>query len=181
MLEVHWLGRGGIYDAADAFGFGEADGVINSVKRDFKLHDDGVGFAQKGSGGIDVFRGEGVICALHDDDPILAAGFDENRGDATGDSFGDADVARVDALGLEILDGGRAEEVAAHFCDHGYRRAAQTRGDCLVRAFAAKAEIEFFAEDGFAGAGEDVVESGEVHVGAAYDGDEGLFGHSGGL
>ena len=111
----------------------------------------------------------------------MAAGLDENWSDAAGDSFGDADVAGVDALGLKIFDGSGTEEVAADFGDHGDRRPAQASGDGLVGAFAAEAQVEFFAEDGFAGAGEDVVEGGEVNVGAAYDGDEGLFGHSGGL
>ncbi len=136
---------------------------------------------RSGSGGIDVFWGEGVVCAFDNDNAILAAWFDENWRDAAGDSFGDADVAGVDALRLKIFDGGGAEEIAADFCDHGDGRAAEPRGYGLVGAFAAKAQVEFFAEDGFAGAREDVVESGEVHVGAAYNGDEGLFRHSGGL
>jgi hypothetical protein len=145
------------------------------------LHHDGIGLAQKRGGGIDVFGRERVVRAFYDDDAILAAGLDEDWRDAAGDSFRDADVAGVDALRLEIFDGGRAEEIAADFCNHGDGRAAEPRGYSLICSFAAEAEIEFFAEDGFAGAREDVVESGEVHVGAAYNGDEGLFGHSGGL
>jgi hypothetical protein len=90
-------------------------------------------------------------------------------------------VAGVDALGLKIFDRGGAEEVAADFGDHGDLRDAETGGDGLVGAFATEAEIEFSAEDGFARAWENVVEGGEVYVGAADDGDEGLFGHSGGL
>ncbi len=177
MLEVYLLRWRGIYDAADAFGFGEADGVIDGAERNFELHHDGVGFAEQRSGGIDVFGGERIVRAFDDDDAVLATGLDKDWCDAAGDSFRDADMAGVNALRLEIFDGSGTEEVAADFGDHGDIRPAEACGDGLVGAFAAKAQVEFFAEDGFAWAGEDVVKGGEVNVGAAYYGDEGLFGH----
>ncbi len=181
LIEIDLLRGSGVDDAADAFGFGEADGVIDGAKRNFELHDDSVGFAKEWRGGVNVFRREEIVRAFHDDDAILAAWLDEDGSDAAGNAFGNANVAGVNSLGLKIFDRGRAEEVAAYFGNHSNRSAAEASGYGLVRAFAAKAEVEFFAKDSFAGTREDVVERGEVNVGAADNGDEGLFGHSGGL
>jgi hypothetical protein len=47
----------------------------------------------------------------------------------------------------------------------------------LIRTFAAESEIELLAEDGFARAGKHVVECGEVHVGAAHNGNQRWLGH----
>ncbi len=120
---------------------------------------------------------EEIVRAFDNDDAILAARLDEDGSDAARNSFRDADVARVNSLGLKIFDGCGAEEIAADFRDHGYRGAAQASGDRLVCAFAAEAEVEFFAEDGFARARKDVIECCEVHIGAAYDRNERLLRH----
>ena len=78
---------------------------------------------------------------------------------------------------FEIPDRGRAEEITSDFRDHAHVRAADARGHCLIGALAAKAEVELFPEDGFARARKYIVERGEVHVGAAHNGNKGWLGH----
>src|SRR5579859_6146974 len=177
LLKVDLLSRRWVHNAADAFRLREANGVIDGIERDFELHDDGVRFEQERGRGIDVFGRKRIVRAFDDNDAILAAGFDEDGSDAARYSFGDAHVGCVDALRLKIPDGCRAEEVAADLCDHGDGRSEEHTSEGLVGTLAAKAEVEFFAEDGFAGAGKYVIERGEVHVGAAYHGNEGLLRH----
>jgi len=175
--EVDRRGGSGIDDAGDAVGGGELHGVVDGGERDFELQDDGGGLLEKRGGGVDVGGRERVVGAFDDDDAILAAGFDEDGCDAGGDAVGDADVGGVNAERFEILDGGGAEQVGANFGDHGDACATKFGGDGLVGAFAAEAEVEFLAEDGFAGTRETVVEGGEVDVGGAHDGDEGWSRH----
>src|SRR5229473_3162870 len=53
----------------------------------------------------------------------------------------------------------------------------KTRGDRLIGSFAAKTKVKFLAEDRLARPRKHVIERGEIHVGAAHHGNEGLLGH----
>src|SRR4029077_5810803 len=112
LLEVNVLSGSGVHDAADALRLRKADSVVDSIERDFELHNDGVGFEQECGRGIHVIGRERIVRTFDDNDAILAAGLDKNGSDAARYTFGDADVAGVDALRLKIVDGCRTEEVA---------------------------------------------------------------------
>src|SRR5580700_4685691 len=177
LLQIRLLSRGWIHNAADAFGFCETHRVIDGAKWNLELHHDGVCFRKKRGGGIDVLRRKGVVRAFYYDDAILAVGINKNWGDAACYTFCDAHLACVDALRFKVFYCGGAEQVAANFRDHRNRRAGQSSSDSLIGALAAKAQVKFFAEDGFARPRKHVIERGEVHVGAAYDCNEGLLRH----
>ena len=105
---------------------------------------------QQVRGIVDIGRGERVVGAFDDQDAVLAGAIDEDGRDAARLAFGDPNVAGADAFGAEVLNGGGAEEIVADARDHGDVGAAERRGDGLVRAFAAEAELKSAAEDGFA-------------------------------
>src|SRR5438445_683127 len=108
---------------------------------------------------------------------ILATGIHKDRGDAAGNAGGDAHVSRVNALRFKIPNRCGPEKIAPYFCHHAHVRAAETRRNRLVGAFAAEAEIELPAEDGFPRPREHIMERGKVHVSAAHNGNKGRLGH----
>ena len=151
--------------------------MADGAEGNLKLHDDGVCLAEQGRGGIHIFRCKRVVCALHDDDAILATGIHKDRGDAAGNAGGDAHVSRVNALRFKIPNRCGPEKIAPYFCHHAHVRAAETRRNRLVGAFAAEAEIELPAEDGFPRPREHIMERGKVHVSAAHNCNKGRLGH----
>ncbi len=175
-LEVNWLSRSGIHDAANTVCFRKPHGVVNGTQGNLELHDDGVRLAQKRRSGIHVLRGKCVICAFDDDDAILPARIHEDGSDATRNAFGDTYVGCVNPLRFEVLDRGRSKEIASDFCHHAHACSAQTRCHRLIGAFSPEAKVELLAEDGLARPREHVIERGEVHVGASYYYDHGFLG-----
>ena len=83
----------------------------------------------------------------------------------------------VDAELLEILDGGRTKQIAADPRHHEDRGSAQPGRGRLVGALASESQIEFLAEDGFAGLGKAVGESGQVDIRAAHYRNSRNFSH----
>ena len=108
-LEINWLCRSGIHDAADAIGFGEFHGVVDGAQRNLKLHDDGFCLTEQGRGGIHIFGRKRVVCTLHDNDAILTARIHKDRSDPAGNALGDAHVGRVNSLRFKVFDRGGAE------------------------------------------------------------------------
>ena len=72
----------------------------------------------------------------------------------------------VDAARLEVGHCCRPEQVIAHSRHHRNTRAAQSRGDCLVRSLAAEAELKSFAKYRLAGPREAVRERSQVDISA---------------
>ena len=151
--------------------------MVHGAQWNLKLHDNGVCFAQEWGCGVHIFRRKRIVSAFHNEDAILPARIHKDRRDSTRHALGDAHMRRVDPLRFEVLNRGGTKEIAADFRYHSYSCSAKARRNCLIRALASESKIKFLAKDGFARAREDVIERGQVHVGAAYNRNEGLFGH----
>src|SRR5581483_8865826 len=78
---------------------------------------------------------------------------------------------------FEILDCGRAEQVAADTGHHEYVRAAQFRSDCLIGALAAESEVELLPENGLARFRELVSERRQVDIATSHYRDARTLGH----
>ena len=126
------------------------DGVINSLERNFELQHDAVGGLQGLGGRVNVGRLQRIVRSLHNQNPILPVGFDEDRRDAAGQTIDLLHMSCIDALFPEVFNRRRPEKVTAHARDHENFCAAETRRDGLVGALASKPKIEFLPEDGFA-------------------------------
>src|SRR5262249_11577562 len=167
-----------IDDAADRVGLSEAHGVIDRLQRYLELQDDRIDLTKLGSRRVDVRRREAIIGALDHDDPILAAGRDEDRADAGGRSVDAPPVRRMDSEGGEVLHRRLAEQVPAAPRPHQALPAAQPGGDGLIGALAAEAQVEVAAEDGLPGSRKRIRERDEIGVGAADDGNSGCARHA---
>src|SRR6266404_9207021 len=176
-LEVNGLRGSRVHNAANTTGPGELHSVVDGAQRDLKLQDDSVRFVQQQSRGVHIFRGEYVVGALHDDDAVLAARIYEDGRHSAGNSFGEEHIPRVDPLRFKVLDCGGAEEIVPHSRHHAHVCSAEPRRNRLIGAFAAKAEIELFAEDGLPGPREHIIKRSEVYIGAAHYRNKGLLGH----
>src|SRR5205807_8352295 len=86
-------------------------------------------------------------------------------------------VRHVNHYLFKDINSGCAEKVTPDFRYHSYFRTAKTRGNCLIRAFAAESKIELFAENGFSRPREDVIERCKVHVCAAHHRNQRSLGH----
>src|ERR1043166_5648596 len=89
-------------------------------------------------------------------------------------------MGRVNAQCFEILNRGWTEEVAAHPRHHENIGAAKLGRHRLIGALAPESEIEFLAEDSFAGLGKSVRESGQVNIRAAHHRNSRNFRHHSG-
>jgi hypothetical protein len=108
----------------------------------------------------------------------LPVGLNEDGSDAAGESLNLFDLGRINPQFLEIFDGGGTKQVATDPRHHEDIGSAKTRGNCLVGAFTAKAEIEFPPEDRFSGLGKLVRESCQIDVGASNHRNTRTPGHS---
>ncbi len=79
----------------------------------------------------------------------------------------------VDAEGDEVIDRRLPEQVVADLGHHRHLRAAEPRGDRLIRALSAEAEVKALAEHSLTGARKYIRESRKVRVGAADNGNAG--------
>ena len=86
-------------------------------------------------------------------------------------------MSGVDAKLFKVLDRRGPEKVVAYAGHHKDVGSAEARGNRLVGAFSAEAEVEALAEDRFSRLRELVGESSEIDVGAAYDCDARTLGH----
>ena len=118
-----------------------------------------------------------VVRAFDHEDAVLSAGLDKYRRHAAGHAFHLLDVCGVDPQLLEILDGGRAEQIAPNARHHEDRGSAQFGRGRLIGALASESQVKFLAEDGFAGLGKTVGESGEINIRAAHYRNSRNFGH----
>src|SRR5882672_584927 len=83
----------------------------------------------------------------------------------------------VDTKFLEVLDRGRAKEIASNARHHEHVCATKAGRNRLVRALASESEVEFLAEDRFTGLWELIGEGGQVDVGASDHRDARASGH----
>ena len=167
-FEIQRQRGSGIHDAANAMRLGKANRVADSGEGDFKLQQNGVSLAEKWRGGIHILGREGFVRAFDNQDAVLPTGVDKDRRDAGGDSFRDPHVTGIDALGLEVLYGGRSKQIIADLGDHADGSATSACGHSLVGALSSKTQVEFLSENRFARPWKRVVEDRQVNIGASH-------------
>jgi hypothetical protein len=86
----------------------------------------------------------------------------------------------IDAHLLEIFNRGRPKEVAAYPRHHENICSAKLGCNGLIGALASESEIEFLAEDSFAGLGKAIRKSDQVNIRAAYHRNSRSFRHDSG-
>ena len=158
----------------------ESDGVVDGLDRNLELEHDAIDGFQQIGGSIHAGRLHLVVRALHHQDSVLSVGLDKNGRHAAGYAFHLPYMGCVDSQLLEIFNRGRTEEVAAYPRHHEYSRSAKLGRYCLIGALAPEAEIEFLAEDSFAGLGETVGKSDQVNIRAAHHRNSRNFRHDSG-
>src|SRR5579864_2504149 len=79
---VDRLGRCRIHNASNSMLSCKGNRVVNGLERDFKLENDAIGGLQSLGSGVYVGRLQCIVSTLHNENAILAAGLDKNRGNA---------------------------------------------------------------------------------------------------
>ncbi len=184
-LEGDGLWRARIENHRDAALLAATDRVADRLERDLELQEQRVdvlhpgGLAGVVERRIDVLRGDRVVGAADEDDPVLAVGLDDDRRRAGRAIRVDAEPGGVDAVLVESGCELRAPGVVAHTSDEPGAAAEACHGDRLVGALAAWDEPQVVTDDGLAAARRASGADDDVHVDAADDKDTGLSAHGG--
>src|SRR4029077_8292604 len=128
------------------------------------LQDHAIDSLEQVSRSINVRRLQQIVRAFHYEDAILSVRLNENRRHAAGDSFDLLHMGSIDPQLLEVLNGGRTEQIAAHPSNHEDLSATKPGSHRLIRPLTPKAEIELLAKNRFSGFGETIGKGSQINI-----------------